>query len=132
MRERGASVTDIVVLVVSGVEGVMPQTREAIKQAKEAAAPIIVAVNKMDLPDASMERIQQQLSEFELIPESWGGSTIFAPISALTGSGINELLEVILLQAEMMELTTNPKCAAEGHVIEARIDPGRGIAATVL
>lgn len=132
MRQRGASVTDIVVLIISGVEGVMPQTREAILQAKSAQAPIIVAVNKMDLIDANLERIQQQLSEFELIPESWGGHTMFVPISAITGEGIDELLRSILLQAEVMELKTNPLGAAKGHVIEARIDPGRGTAATVL
>ncbi len=132
MRARGASVTDIVVLVVSGTEGLMAQTKEAINQAQEAGAPIIVAVNKMDLPDASLERVQQQLSDYNLVAENWGGTTMFVPISALRGDGIDALLEAILLQAEIMELTTNPNRAAEGSVIEARIDPGRGIAATIL
>jgi translation initiation factor IF-2 len=132
MRARGAKVTDITVLVVAADDGVMPQTVEAINHAKAAEVPIIVAINKMDKPDANPERIKQQLTEFGLIPEEWGGETIFVPISALTGEGISELLEMILLVAEVQELKANPDKRARGVVIEAKLDKGRGAVATVL
>ncbi|MCL2521217.1 MAG: translation initiation factor IF-2, partial [Spirochaetaceae bacterium] len=132
MRARGAKVTDIVVLVVSATEGIMAQTLEAIDHAKAAEVPIIVAVNKMDLPNANPDRIKQQLSDYGLIAEDWGGQTMFVPISAYTQEGIDKLIEAILLQAEVMELKASFSGRAEGTVIEARIDQGRGIAATVL
>jgi translation initiation factor IF-2 len=132
MRSRGAKITDIVVLVVSAAEGIMAQTVEAIDHARAAGVPIIVAVNKMDLPDANMDRVKQQLSDYNLIPEDWGGQTLYVPISALRNEGIDKLVEAILLQAEIMELKASYKGRAEGSVIEARIDQGRGIAATVL
>ena len=132
MRARGAQVTDIVVLVVAADDGVMPQTREAIDHAKAANVPIIVAINKCDLPDAKPERIMQQLSDIGLMPEEWGGQTLYCKISALKRLGIDELLDTILLQAEMMELKANPYCRAEGRVLEARIEQGRGTVATVL
>jgi translation initiation factor IF-2 len=132
MRARGSQVTDIVVLVVSAVEGVMPQTREAIDHAKAAKVPIIVAVNKIDLPESNPDRIKTQLSELGLIPEEWGGTTQFCEISALQKKGIKELLDAILLQAEVLELTANYDRPAEGKVIESRIDQGRGIVATII
>lgn len=132
MRARGAQVTDIVVLVVAANDGVMPQTLEAIDHAKAAKVPIIVAVNKCDLPEANPDRVKQQLSDHGLVPEDWGGTTLFCNISALKKQGIDELLDTILLQAEMLELKANPKCRAEGKVLESRIDPGRGVVATVL
>ena len=132
MRARGAQVTDIVVLVVAANDGVMAQTREAIDHAKAAKVPIIVAINKCDLPEANPERVMQQLSDIGLIPEEWGGQTLYCRISALKKQGINELLDTILLQAEMMELKANPSCRAEGKVLESRIDQGRGIVATLL
>jgi translation initiation factor IF-2 len=132
MRARGAQVTDIVVLVVAANDGVMPQTVEAINHAKEAKVPIIVAVNKVDLPDANPDRVKQQLSEYNLIPEDWGGSTIFTEISALKRMGIENLLENILLQSELLELKANPNCRAEGKIIESKVDHGRGIVSTVL
>jgi translation initiation factor IF-2 len=132
MRARGAGITDIVVLVVAANDGVMPQTREAIDHAKAANAPIIVAINKIDLPEANPDRVMTQLSELGLIPEAWGGTTIFCQISALQKKGISELLDAILLQAEVMELTANPERHAEGKVIESRIDQGRGIVATII
>ena len=132
MRARGAQVTDIVVLVVAADDGVMPQTREAIDHAKAANVPIIVAINKCDLPDAKPERIMQQLSDIGLMPEEWGGQTLYCKISALKKLGIDDLLDTILLQAEMMELKANPNCRAEGRVLEARIEQGRGTVATVL
>ncbi|HOX33926.1 MAG TPA: translation initiation factor IF-2, partial [Spirochaetales bacterium] len=132
MRARGAGITDIVVLVVAANDGVMPQTREAIDHAKAAGAPIIVAINKIDLPEANPDRVMSQLAELGLNPEAWGGSTMFCQISALQKRGINELLDAILLQAEVMELTANPERMAEGKVIESRIDQGRGIVATVI
>jgi translation initiation factor IF-2 len=125
-------VTDIVVLVVAADDGVMPQTREAIDHAKAANVPIIVAINKCDLPDAKPERIMQQLSDIGLMPEEWGGQTLYCKISALKKLGIDDLLDTILLQAEMMELKANPNCRAEGRVLEARIEQGRGTVATVL
>ncbi|MBN1524390.1 MAG: translation initiation factor IF-2 [Spirochaetales bacterium] len=132
MRARGAQVTDIVILVVSAADGVMPQTIEAINHAKEAKVPIIVAVNKIDLPEANVERVKQQLSEYELLSEDWGGHTLFCEISALQRLGINELLDAILLQSEMLELNAIYDCKAKGRVLESRIDHGRGIVATVL
>jgi translation initiation factor IF-2 len=132
MRARGADITDIVVLVVAANDGVMPQTREAIDHAKAAKVPIIVAINKVDLPDANIDRVKTQLSELGLQPEEWGGTTIFCNISALKKQGIDELLDAILLQAEVLELTANHARRAEGKVIESRIDQGRGIVATVI
>ncbi|MCX8125418.1 MAG: translation initiation factor IF-2, partial [Spirochaetes bacterium] len=132
MRARGASVTDIVVLVVAADDGVMPQTVEAINHAKAANVPIIVAINKIDLPEANPNRVKQELTAYELIPEEWGGTTLFAEISAKQKININELLELILIQAEMLELKANPKLRARGVVIESKLDPGRGPIATVL
>lgn len=132
MRARGAQLTDIVVLVVAANDGVMPQTLEAIDHAKAANVPIIVAINKIDLPDAKPERVMQQLSDRGLMPEEWGGQTLFCKISALKKEGIDELLDTILLQAEMMDLRANPNCRAEGKILEARIDQGRGIVASVV
>ncbi len=132
MRARGANVTDIVILVVAADDGVMPQTIEAISHAKAAKVPIIVAVNKMDKPDASPDRIKQQMTEYELIPEEWGGSTQFCPISALKGDGIPELLEQISVLAEVLELTASPTRSATGIVIESRVEKGRGNVATLL
>jgi translation initiation factor IF-2 len=132
MRARGAQLTDIVVLVVAANDGVMPQTREAIDHAKAAKVPIIVAVNKIDLHDANVDRVKQQLSDLGLMPEEWGGSTLYCEISALKKVGIDALLDTILLQAEMLELTANANTRAEGKVLESRIDQGRGIVATVI
>ena len=132
MRQRGADVTDIVVLVVAADDGVMPQTKESIKYARKAGSPIIVAMNKMDKEGANPDRIKQELTEFELISEDWGGDTMFVPISALKGDGIDELLESIKLQAEMMDLREDPKGKAEGMIIEAKVETGRGAVATVL
>ncbi|MFP4211958.1 MAG: translation initiation factor IF-2 [Alkalispirochaeta sp.] len=132
MRARGAQVTDIVILVVAANDGVMPQTREAINHAKEAGVPIIVAINKVDLPEANIDRVKQQLSELELIPEEWGGQTAMVEVSALKKEGIEDLLETVLLQAEVLELKANYNRRAEGKVIESRIDPGRGTVASVL
>jgi translation initiation factor IF-2 len=132
MRARGAQVTDIVVLVVAADDGVMPQTREAISHAKAAEVPIVVAINKIDLPDANPDRVKQQLSDLGLIPEEWGGSTIYVEVSAKQKLGLDDLLEMILLQAEILELRSNPRQAAKGVVIEARLDKTRGPVATVL
>ena len=132
MRMRGANSTDIAVLVVAADDGVMPQTVEAINHAKAAGVEIIVAINKIDKPSANIERVKQELSEYELIPEDWGGSTIFCPVSAHTKEGIDNLLEMILLTAEVLELKANPKRNARGLVIEAQLDKGRGAVATVL
>lgn len=132
MRMRGANSTDIAILVVAADDGVMPQTIEAINHAKAAGIEIIVAINKIDKPSANIERVKQELSEYELIPEDWGGSTIFVPVSARTGEGIDQLLEMILLTAEVCELKANPKRKARGVVIEAKLDKGRGAVATVL
>ncbi len=132
MRARGAQVTDVVILVVAADDGVMPQTREAIDHAKEAKVPIIVAVNKIDLPAANPDRVKQQLSDLGLMPEAWGGSTLYCEVSALKKEGIQELLETVLLQAELLELEANQDCNAEGRVIESRIDQGRGTVSTVL
>ena len=132
MRARGAGVTDIVVLVVAADDGCMPQTREAIAHAKSAKVPIIVAVNKIDKAGADPERVKRELSELGLIPEDWGGDTIYAPVSALTGAGVPELLEVLALQAEVLDLRANPAKPASGTVIEALLDRGRGPVARVL
>jgi translation initiation factor IF-2 len=132
MRMRGASSTDIAILVVAADDGVMPQTVEAINHAKAAGVEIIVAINKIDKPGANIERVKQELTEYELIPEDWGGSTVFVPVSAHTKEGIPELLEMILLTAEVMELKANPNRAARGLVIEAELDKGKGSVATVL
>lgn len=132
MRARGAQVTDIAVLVVAADDGVMPQTIEAINHAKAANVPIIVAINKMDKPDANPDRVKQELVEQGLVPEEWGGDTITVPVSAIKGEGIDELLEMILLVAEMQELKANPDRLAVGTVIEAQLDKGRGPVATVI
>lgn len=132
MRMRGASSTDIAILVVAADDGVMPQTVEAINHAKAAGIEIIVAINKIDKPSANIERVKQELTEYELIPEDWGGSTVFVPVSAHTKEGIPELLEMILLTAEVMELKANPNRSARGLVIEAELDKGKGSVATVL
>jgi len=132
MRARGAQATDIAVLVVAADDGVMPQTIEAINHAKQADVPIIVAINKVDLPDANPDRVKQQLTEHGLIPEEWGGDTIVVEVSALKSQGIDDLLEMIILVAEISELRANPAARARGTVIEAEIDRGRGPVATVL
>ncbi len=132
MRMRGANATDIAILVVAADDGVMPQTVEAINHAKAAGIEIIVAINKIDKPNANIERVKQELSEYELIPEDWGGSTIFCPVSARTREGLDNLLEMILLTAEVCELKANPDRNARGLVIEAQLDKGRGAVATIL
>ena len=132
MRMRGANSTDIAILVVAADDGVMPQTVEAINHAKAAGVEIIVAINKIDKPSANIDKVKQELSEYELIPEDWGGSTVFCPVSAHTHEGIDNLLEMILLTAEVLELKANPKRKARGLVIEAQLDKGRGAVATVL
>ena len=132
MRARGAQVTDIAILVVAADDGIMPQTIEAINHAKAAGVSIIVAINKMDKPAANPDRVMQQLTEHELVPEEWGGDVICVPVSAHTGMGLDKLLETVLLVAEMKELKANPDRAAKGTVIEARLDKGRGPIATVL
>jgi len=132
MRARGAQITDIVVLVVAANDGVMPQTREAIAHAKAAGVPIVVAINKIDLPDANPDRVKQQLSDLELIPEEWGGSTIFVEVSAKREIGLEDLLEMILLQAEILELQSDSHQLAKGTVVEAKLDKTRGPVATVL
>lgn len=132
MRARGAQVTDITILVVAADDGVMPQTIEAINHAKEADVPIIVAVNKIDKPTANPDRVMQELAEYNLIPEDWGGDTIFVPLSALSGEGIDDLLEMLILVSEVQELKANPDKAAVGTVIEAELDKSRGPAASLL
>lgn len=132
MRARGAEVTDITILVVAADDGVMPQTVEAINHAKAAEVPIIVAVNKIDKESANPDRVMQELTEYGLVPEAWGGETIFVPLSALTGKGIDELVEMILLVSEVEELKANPNRQAKGTVIEAELDKGRGSVATLL
>jgi translation initiation factor IF-2 len=132
MRARGANVTDIVILVVAADDGVMPQTREAISHAKAAEVPIIVAVNKMDKPGANPEKIKQVLAELNLLAEDWGGDTMFVPVSAIKKEGLDNLLESILLQAEVLDLKANPEARASGTVLEARVDKGRGIVASLL
>lgn len=132
MRMRGAQVTDIAVLVVAADDGIMPQTIEAINHAKAAGVQIIVAINKIDRPDADPERVKQQLMQYELVPEEWGGSTPCVPVSAKTGQGISDLLEMITLTADILELKANPNRPAVGHVVEAELDKGRGVVATCL
>ncbi len=132
MRARGAQVTDIVVLVVSAVEAVMPQTVEAINHAQAAEVPIIVAINKMDLPNAHPDAIRQQLTKYKLVDEEWGGKTIMVEISAKTGTGIDKLLEMVLLQAEILELKSDPDIRAHGTIVESRLEKGRGSVATIL
>ena len=132
MRSRGAKATDIVVLVVAADDGVMPQTKEAIQHARAAGVPLIVAINKIDLPDSDIERIRSELSQQEVISEEWGGEELFVPVSAKTGEGIEDLLEGILLQAELLELKADPERRAQGLVIESSLDKGRGPVATVL
>ena len=132
MRARGASVTDLVILVVAADDGVMPQTKEAVAHAKAAKVPIIVAVNKIDKPGAEPERVRRELVELGLQPEDWGGDTIFVNVSAMNGQGIDQLLEMVALQAEVLDLKANPKKSATGTVVEAKLDKGRGPVATVL
>ena len=132
MRMRGANSTDIAVLVVAADDGVMPQTIEAINHAKAAGVEIIVAVNKIDKPGANVERVKQEMTEYELVPTDWGGSTEFVPVSAKTGEGIEDLLETILLTADILELKANPNRKARGLVLEAKLDKGRGPVANVL
>ena len=132
MRARGAMVTDIAILVVAADDGIMPQTIESINHAKAAGTPIVVAINKMDLPGANPDRIKQDLTKYDLVPEEWGGDTIVCPISAKTGAGVKELLQNLVLQAEIMELKANPNRPARGTVVEARLDKGRGPIMTVL
>ena len=132
MRARGAQITDIVILVVAANDGVMPQTIEAIAHAKAAGVPIIVAINKIDLEDANIDKVRTELAAYDLIPEDWGGTTLFAQISAKKKLNINELLELVLIQAEMLELKENPKLMAKGVVIESKLDSGRGAVSTIL
>ncbi|ACV67792.1 translation initiation factor IF-2 [Desulfohalobium retbaense] len=132
MRARGAQVTDIVILVVAADDGVMDQTREAINHSKAAGVPLIVAVNKMDKENADPERVKRELAEFDLVPEEWGGDTIYAYVSAKSHSGLDDLLEMVLLQAEVQELKANPAKRARGHIVEAKLDKGRGAVGTVL
>ena len=132
MRARGANLTDVAVLVVAADDGIMPQTVEAINHAKAAGVTIIVAINKIDKPGADPDRVKQELTQYELVPEEWGGDTICVPVSAVKGTGVNELLEMIILSSDMMELKANPSRAAKGVVIEAKLDKGRGAVATVL
>jgi translation initiation factor IF-2 len=132
MRARGAQVTDIVILVVAADDGVMPQTREAVQHARAAGVPLLVAVNKIDKPEADPERVRNELSALEVIPEDWGGDTMFVSVSAKTGAGIDDLLDAILLQAEVLELTAVRDCPATGIVVESSLDKGRGAVATIL
>ncbi|MCK9471466.1 MAG: translation initiation factor IF-2 [Bacilli bacterium] len=132
MRARGANATDIVILVVAADDGVMPQTKEAIDHAKAAKVPIIVAINKMDKPAANPDKVKQELANLNLVPEEWGGSTVYVPLSALTGKGVDDLLEMIILTAEMEDLKANPNRLGVGMVIEAKLDKGRGPVATLL
>ena len=132
MRARGAQVTDIAVIVIAADDGVMPQTVEAINHVKAAEVPIIVAINKIDKADANPERVKQQLTEYGLVAEEWGGDTIMVEVSALKKTGLNTLMEMILLVAEMAELKANPDKPARGTVIEAKLEKGRGAVATVL
>src|SRR3712207_5630191 len=126
MRARGARVTDVVVLVVAADDGIMPQTVEAIEHARAAGVPLVVALNKIDVPNANQDRVFAELSERELVPEAYGGDTVTVPVSAKTGEGIDDLLENILVVAELEDLKANPKAPASGYVIEGARDPGRG------
>jgi translation initiation factor IF-2 len=132
MRARGAQVTDIVIVVVAADDGVMPQTREAVEHARAAGVPIIIAINKMDKAEADPQRVMQELATMEVVPEEWGGDTQFLKISAKTGQGVDELVEALILQAEILELSAPDQGQASGFVIEARLDKGRGAVATVL
>lgn len=132
MRARGAQVTDVVILVVAADDGIMPQTKEAISHCKAAGVPIIVAINKIDRPGANIERVKQELTEYELVAEDWGGDTICVPVSAKTGENLEQLLEMVLLTSEMAEFKADPKRKAKGTVIEAKLDKGRGAVATLL
>ena len=132
MRARGAAITDIVILVVAADDGVMPQTVEAINHAKDANVPIVVAVNKVDKPEANPDKVMTQLSEYGLTPEEWGGDTQYVKISALKKEGIDDLLEAVLLQAEILELKANGQCRAEGKIVESRTDQGRGVVSTII
>jgi len=132
MRSRGASVTDIVILVVAADDGAKPQTKEAVQHAKAAGVPLLVAINKMDKPEADAEKVKTELAALEVIPEDWGGDTMFLPVSAKTGEGIDELLDAVLLQAEILELTAVHDCPATGIVVESSLDKGRGAVATIL
>ena len=132
MRARGASITDVSVIVVAADDGVMPQTVEAINHAKAAEIPIIVAVNKIDKPGANIDRVKQEMTEYELIPADWGGSTEFVPVSAKTGQGLDDLLDTILVTAEILELKANPNRLSRGLVLEAELDKGRGPVARFL
>ena len=132
MRARGAQITDIAILVVAANDGVMPQTIEAINHAKSAGIPIIVAINKIDLPEANPQKVKEELMQYELVPEEWGGDTIYVEISAKKNLNIDQLLEMVLLQADMLELKVNPNKQAKGAVIEARLDKNKGAIASVL
>jgi translation elongation factor EF-G len=132
MRARGAKVTDVVVLVVAADDGVMPQTREAADHAKAASVPIVVAINKIDKPGANPDNVKRELSEIGLVPEDWGGTVVTVPVSAKKRQNLDQLLEMILLSADILELKANPKRSASGTVLEAKLDRGRGPVATVL
>ena len=132
MRLRGAMATDVAILVVAADDGVMPQTIEAINHAKAANIHLIVAVNKIDKPSANIDKVKQELSEQGLVPEDWGGNTIFVPVSAKTGEGIRDLLEMVILDTEILDLKANPKRLARGLVIEAKLDKGKGTVASLL
>ena len=132
MRSRGAQVTDLVVLVVAADDGVKPQTIEAISHARQASVPLIVAINKMDKEDADPDRVKQELATQEVIPEDWGGDTLMNEVSAMTGEGIDTLLDSVLLQSEMLDLTAPDQGLASGTVVEARLDRGKGVVATLL
>lgn len=132
MRARGAQVTDVVILVVAADDGIMPQTVEAINHAKAAEVPIVVAINKIDKPEANPDRIKQQLTEYGLVCDDWGGDTFCVPISAKKRTNLDKLLETVLFQADVLELRANPNRAAKGTIIEAKLDRGRGPIATVL
>ena len=132
MRARGASVTDIAVLVVAADDGFMPQTDEALKHAQEAKVNLMVAVNKMDVKGANLDRVKTQMQERQIAPEDWGGETVTVPVAAIKGQGITELLDMILLQADVLELKANAKTDASGVVIESQVDVGRGPLATVI
>src|SRR5262249_31045217 len=132
MPARGAKITDIVIMVVAADDGVMPQTIEAINHARAAGVPIIAAVNKMDRPDANLDRVKQALSDHGLVPEDWGGDTMFAPVSAKTHDGLDGLLDMVLLQADVPELHAHADSGARGTIVEAKLDRGRGPVATVL
>src|SRR6202044_2835138 len=132
MRSRGAKVTDIVVLVVAADDGVMPQTKEAIDHARAANVPIVVAINKIDKPEAQVERVKRQLADLNLLPAEWGGDTEFVEVSAKTKTGIPKLLETLLLVADLRELKANPDAPGSGTVLESRVDKGRGPVATIL